>query len=62
VVSDNNTNSFGKILDLQMLIGTSGGRERTAKEFRDIFGEAGFKMSKLINTATPFYFIEGCLC
>lgn len=59
VISEKNRPSFGKTLDLQMLIGTSGGRERTADEFRRVFEAAGFILNKLINTATPFYFLEG---
>jgi C-methyltransferase len=59
VMDDKNHSSFGKILDLQMLIGTSGGRERTLDEFRELFSKAGLTMTRAINTATPFHFIEG---
>lgn len=62
VVDDCNRNSFGKILDMQMLIGTTGGKERTRNEFADIFIKAGFTLSRIIDTGTPFSFIEGkCL-
>jgi hypothetical protein len=58
LIEDDNSNSFGKILDLQMLIGTTGGRERTRDEFASLFHEAGFSLLRTINTATPFSFIE----
>ncbi len=58
LIEDDNSSSFGKILDLQMLIGTSGGRERTRDEFDHIFGDAGFRLLRTIDTATPFSFIE----
>jgi hypothetical protein len=61
VVDDKNINSFGKVLDLQMLIGTTGGRERTSTEFTELFKMAGFTLTRIIDTATPFSFIEGKL-
>jgi hypothetical protein len=42
--------SFGKWLDLHMLA-MSGGRERTAKEFEDLFREAGLQMTQLVPTS-----------
>lgn len=61
LIEDNNKNSFGKILDLQMLIGTTGGRERTRAEFSAVFTAAGFRLLRTIDTATPFSFIEGIM-
>jgi hypothetical protein len=61
VTDDKNRSYFGKILDLQMLIGTSGGRERTLDEFRILFRKAGLNLTRKINTSTPFYFVEGKL-
>ena len=58
LIEDNNDSSFGKILDLQMLIGTTGGRERTREEFEFLFNASGFKFLRAIDTATPFSFIE----
>lgn len=58
LIEDDNSNSFGKILDLQMLIGTTGGRERTREEFVSLFNDAGFSLRRTIDTATPFSFIE----
>ncbi len=59
VIEENNEPSFGKLLDLQLLVGTNEGRERTRKEFEKLYYEAGFKLTKIIQTATPFCFIEG---
>jgi predicted O-methyltransferase YrrM len=59
LIEDNNKNSFGKILDLQMLIGMEGGRERTRHEFETVLNAAGFGLLRTIDTATPFSFIEG---
>lgn len=59
LVDDCNRSHFGKILDLQMLVGTSGGRERTKEEFRQLLRTSGFELQRIINTATPFYFMVG---
>lgn len=57
LITDDNKNSFGKILDLQMLAGTSGGRERTREEYAGLLSAAGLKLLRTIDTATPFHFI-----
>ena len=45
-------------LDLQMLVLTPGGRERTEQEFRSLLAEAGFALQKMIPTASPFRILE----
>lgn len=45
-------------LDLQMLVMTPGGRERTEREFRSLLGEAGFELRTVIPTASPFHLLE----
>jgi hypothetical protein len=59
VIRNDNKEAFGKILDLQMLIGTENGRERTEAEFRQLFEAAGFSLSKVVKTVSPFCVIEG---
>lgn len=58
IIKADNKPSFGKLIDLQMLIGTQGGRERTLEEFTSLLNDSGFCLSKIINNATPFSFIE----
>ncbi|MGB7022230.1 MAG: methyltransferase [Candidatus Acidiferrales bacterium] len=48
----------GKFLDLQMLI-FPGGKERTEKQFRELFAAGGWKLSRVLPTATPICIVEG---
>jgi len=48
---------FVMLMDLNMLVMT-GGRERTAKEFEKVFQDAGFEMTRVIPTKSPFALIE----
>src|SRR5262249_11569833 len=50
VVPPGNTPHFGKLLDLQMLVITPRGRERTKSEFAELLRGAGFRMSRIIPT------------
>jgi hypothetical protein len=45
-------------LDLQMLVLTPGGRERTAEEFRSLLRAAGFELRAVNPTASPFCMLE----
>jgi O-methyltransferase domain len=49
---------FGKVLDVAMLVLT-GGRERTEAEYRALFREAGFELTRVLETASPTSVIEG---
>ena len=49
---------FVMLMDLNMLVMT-GGRERTAKEFEKVLNAAGFAMTRVIPTASPFALVEG---
>ncbi len=59
VINNDNKAAFGKMLDLQMLIGTENGKERTEAEFKTIFKAAGFRLSRVEKTVSPFCVIEG---
>ena len=47
--------------DLHMLVTSNGGRERTESEYRTLFETAGFKLSRLISTASSYSIVEGIL-
>ena len=47
----------GKWVDLEMLLNL-GARERTAAEYRDLLGQAGFRMTRVVQTATPLSVVE----
>ncbi|MEI6766855.1 MAG: methyltransferase [Bacteroidota bacterium] len=59
VLKPDNKPAFGKLLDLQMMIGTNGGKERTREEFETVFNASGFHLARVIGNPTPFSFIEG---
>jgi hypothetical protein len=61
VISEDNKPEFGKLFDLQMLIGTEGGKERTKKEFEKILDEAEFRLNRIVYTVSPFSIIEAAL-
>jgi len=44
-------------MDLNMLVMT-GGLERTAKEYETLFAKAGFRLSRVVPTESPFSVIE----
>ena len=56
VIPPGNSPGWGKLLDIQMLI--IGGRERTKKEFAEIFAEAGLKLTRVIPTKCPLSIVE----
>jgi hypothetical protein len=58
VIKDDNKPAFGKFIDLEMLIGTTRGKERTKEEFEKLFLSTGLKLKRVINNATPFSFLE----
>lgn len=58
VVRPDNQPAPGKLLDLLMMIGTRGGRERTKEEFGAISRRAGLKIRRVIRTVAPFSVIE----
>jgi hypothetical protein len=59
VLPSGNAPSFGKFLDLEMLLITPGGRERTEAEFRNLFEAAGFNLTKITPTQSQLSVIEG---
>jgi hypothetical protein len=58
VVPGPNQFHFGKIADLEMMLFPSG-KERTEAEFRELFAAAGWKLTRVIPTASHVSIIEG---
>jgi hypothetical protein len=54
---EGNEPSPGKLLDLEMLV-MLGGRERTLSELRALLASAGFEVTRVLPTRSPFTVIE----
>jgi SAM-dependent methyltransferase len=48
-----------KFVDLEMLVLTHGGRERTQEEFNQLYAQAGFELVRIVATRGPISVIEG---
>lgn len=59
VVAPGNDPSPAKWLDLQMLLMTQGGRERSRDEFAALFDKSGFRLERVVGTAGPLCVVEG---
>ena len=57
VIPPGNEPFAGKFLDLVMLL-IPGGKERTEDEYRTLFAQAGFKLSKIVPTGSEVSVIE----
>jgi hypothetical protein len=58
VIQPGNEFAPGKFLDIEMLI-FPGGCERTEKQFRELFTDAGWRLNRVIPTAVPESIVEG---
>lgn len=59
LIPSGNDPDYGKYLDLQMLVVTKGGRERTQAEYRRLFESTGFALARMIETQSDICVIEG---
>jgi hypothetical protein len=59
VIPPGNTAHFGKLLDLEMLVLTPRGRERTQAEFRELLKRSGFRLRRVVPTETHLSVVEG---
>ncbi len=59
VVPDGNDPHPSKFMDLNMLVLTRGGRERTAAEYHALFEASGFELSRIIATPSEMSLLEG---
>jgi SAM-dependent methyltransferase len=50
--------SPARLHDLEMLVFTPGGRERTPAEYRTLLSAAGFRLRRIVDTRTPVSFVE----
>jgi hypothetical protein len=57
VLTPGNEPHMAKWADIEMLA-LPGGRERTEQEYRDLFGRAGFRLNRIVSTASPSSVIE----
>jgi len=58
VVPEPNLGGISKWLDLHMLLFLTG-RERTGPEYRDLLSRAGFEMTRIVPTNSPYSVVEG---
>ena len=58
VVPSGSTPHYGKLLDLEMLVLTPRGRERTKAEFTKLLRGAGFRLSRVVPTEGPLSIVE----
>ena len=58
VIPRGNVPHYGKLLDLEMLVLTPRGRERTKDEFAKLLRGAGFRLARVIATASPLSIVE----
>ncbi|MDT4969259.1 MAG: hypothetical protein QOJ64_3996 [Acidobacteriota bacterium] len=58
VIAPGNEPSLGKLMDINMLV-LPGGRERTEKEYAELFSRVGFRLTKVTPTESPVSVIEG---
>ena len=57
VEDDDSTPSMSKIMDLNMLVMT-GGKERTAREYSELFEQTGFRLTNVYLTPSPVQIVE----
>ena len=58
VIPEHNREFLGKWIDMEMLIGVAA-RERTKADYRKLYQEAGFRLTTVVPTASPFSLVQG---
>jgi hypothetical protein len=58
VIKPGNELDWGKVLDLEMMM-FPGGRERTEQQFRELLASSGWRLNRVIPTASPLSVVEG---
>ncbi|HEX3869385.1 MAG TPA: methyltransferase [Pirellulales bacterium] len=58
VIPPGNDPFMGKFLDLNMML-IPGGKERTADEYRELYTQAGFELTRIVPTSTEVSVVEG---
>lgn len=57
-IAEPEADAEGFLTDLEMLVMTAGGRERTEAEFRRLLANAGFEFVAIVPTASPLFVFE----
>lgn len=57
LIAPGNEPSLAKWIDMEMLA-MAGGRERTEKEYAELFANAGLRLARVVHTPSPFCVIE----
>jgi hypothetical protein len=58
VIPEHDREYLGKWTDMEMLIGLAA-RERSEAEYRRLYEQAGFRLTRVVETASPFSVVEG---
>ena len=58
VVTDEPGPTPAKMLDIEMLVMTVGGKERTEQEFAELFASSGLRLNRIVPTGRPLSVIE----
>jgi ubiquinone/menaquinone biosynthesis C-methylase UbiE len=58
VIPEGNAPSFGKLMDLEMLVLLQS-YERSEAEYRELFKRSGFKLTRIVSTKSAYSVIEG---
>ena len=53
--------SFARLIALEMLTISSNGRERTEREFADLFAKAGLSLARIVPMQSPYSVLEARL-
>jgi O-methyltransferase domain len=57
VLPERSSSDIGLLIDLEMLV-VVGGKERTHAEWANLLSRAGFRLNRVVHTATPVSIIE----
>ena len=57
VLPERSSSDIGLLIDLEMLVAV-GGKERTHAEWTNLLGRAGFRLNRVVHTATPVSIVE----
>jgi O-methyltransferase len=58
IIQSDHVSTPAKMLDIEMLVMTPGGRERSPEEFQDLLALAGLRLSRVVQTASPLCVLE----
>jgi hypothetical protein len=59
VIPESNEPSMGKWMDLNMLVMTPGGRERTEREYSALLQKSGYQLNRIVPSQAPVSVVEG---